>query len=47
MLITTDAIVLKRIPFSDTSLICKVFTKTNPMKSINLYVPINEGAIHS
>ena len=29
MLITTDAIVLKRIPFSDTSLICKVFTKTN------------------
>lgn len=29
MLIATDAIVLKRIPFSDTSLICRLFTKEN------------------
>lgn len=27
MLITTNAIVLKRIPYSDTSLICRLFTK--------------------
>ena len=27
MLIATNAIVLKRIPFSDTSIICRVFTE--------------------
>ena len=27
MLIATNAIVLKRIPYSDTSLICRLFTK--------------------
>ena len=27
MLVATNAIVLKRIPYSDTSLICRLFTK--------------------
>ena len=27
MIIATDAIVLKRIPYSDTSLICRLYTK--------------------